>query len=224
MVHDAAGMDDFRAKRNRMVSGQIANRGIHSPAILRAMRVVPREHFVHPDMAEFAYEDAPLPIAEGQTISQPYIVAAMIEAAEVRSGDKVLEVGTGSGYAAAVLAEIANRVYAIERHESLTDSARDRLDALGYRNVELRTGDGTFGWPESSPFDAILVSAGGPDVPRSLKEQLVIGGRLLIPVGREFEQRLIKVTRIDEDTYTQEDIFAVAFVPLIGQQGWAEDS
>src|SRR4051812_21830757 len=169
--------------RARMVKVQIARRGVRDRSVLDAMRRVPREAFVQPGFEEFAYEDGPLPIGEGQTISQPYIVAAMIEAAEVRPGDHVLEVGAGSGYAAAVLGQIAAKVIAIERHEALTERARERIESLGYDNIEIRTGDGTCGLSEEAPFDAILVAAGGPEVPKALKDQLAIGGHLVIPVG-----------------------------------------
>jgi protein-L-isoaspartate(D-aspartate) O-methyltransferase len=210
--------------RDRMVDVQIARRGVRDRHVLDAMRHVPREAFVEPGFEEFAYEDGPLPIGEGQTISQPYIVALMIEAAEVKPGHSVLEVGAGSGYAAAVMSRIAERVYAIERHPSLGNSARQRFKKLGYDNIELRVGDGTRGWPEAAPFDAILVAAGGPDVPPALKEQLAIGGRLVIPVGEEDRyQTLIKLTRKSDAEFEEENLGAVAFVPLIGEQGWAED-
>lgn len=213
-------MSSFHA-RERMVEAQIARRGVRDRAVLDAMREVPREAFVTPGYEEFAYEDGPLPIGAGQTISQPYIVALMIEAAQLRPDDKVLEVGAGSGYAAAVMSRIAKRVYAIERHESLTKEAARRFDELGYDNIELRTGDGTCGWPEEAPFDAILVSAGGPSVPESLKSQLTIGGRLIIPVGGGgSSQTLRQITRTSEDRYEEEDLGAVAFVPLIGEHGW----
>ncbi len=210
--------------RERMVETQIAGRGIRDRLILDAMRSVPREAFVDPGFEEFAYEDGPLSIGEGQTISQPYIVALMIEAAEVKPGDSVLEVGAGSGYASAVLSRVGGRVHAVERHRSLADKARERLSTLGYDNVELRIGDGTLGWPEAAPFDAILVAAGGPEPPQALKEQLAIGGRLVIPVGgNERHQTLLKVIRVSEMQYEQEDLGAVMFVPLIGAQGWSED-
>jgi protein-L-isoaspartate(D-aspartate) O-methyltransferase len=206
-----------------MVDTQIAGRGIRDGHVLEAMRTVPREVFT-PGMEEFAYEDGPLPIGEGQTISQPYIVALMIEAAEVRPRDRVLEVGAGSGYAAALLSRIASKVYAIERHASLAQEAAERFEKLAYTNIELRVADGTRGWAENAPFDAILVAAGGPEVPESLKEQLAIGGRLVIPVGtRETRQSLRKITRTSEHRYEEEDLGGVAFVPLIGEQGWAED-
>ena len=217
-------MLDLARARDRMVDIHIARRGVRDPYVLEALRRVPRESFVEPGFEEFAYEDSPLPIGEGQTISQPYIVALMIEAAEVKPGDSVLEVGAGSGYAAAVMGQIADRVYAIERHPSLGESARQRLKKLGYDNVELRIGDGTQGWPEVAPFDAILVAAGGPEVPPTLKQQLAIGGRLVIPVGEEARyQNLIKLTRKSEAEFEEENLGAVAFVPLIGEHGWAED-
>src|SRR3954471_5977037 len=210
--------------RNRMVDVQIAQRGVRDRSVLDAMRRGPREAFVQPGFEEFAYEDGPLPIGEGQTISQPYVVALMIEAAEVRPGDHVLEVGAGSGYAAAVLSHIADRVYAIERHPSLGEAAQRRFERLGYDNIELRVGDGTKGWPEAAPFDAILVSAGGPEVPPALKQQLAIGGRLVIPVGKDrHDQALLKITRTRAAAFEQDNLGAVAFVPLIGEQGWAED-
>ena len=211
--------------RERMVDRQIAARGVRDPRVLAAMRRIPREAFVAPDCAAFAYEDGPQPIGEGQTISQPYMVARMIEAAGVKPGDSVLEVGAGSGYAAAVLREIADRVHAIERIPALAESARRRLDALGYDTVALRAGDGTLGWPEAAPFDVIVVSAGGPAVPDALKAQLARGGRLIIPVGaRRGGQKLLRITRADADRYAEEDLGLVTFVPLIGAQGWAEDA
>ena len=210
--------------RERMVNVQIARRGVRDPRVLEAMQEVPREQFVDPGFEEFAYEDSPLPIGAGQTISQPYIVALMIEAAEIKPDDRVLEVGTGSGYAAAVLSRIAKRVYTIERHESLAETAKARLAQLGYDNVEVRVGDGTRGWPEAAPFDAILVAASGPEVPQALEEQLAIGGRLVMPVSEEvWKQSLRKITRTSATAYQEEDLGAVQFVPLIGDQGWSED-
>nr|WP_250811378.1 protein-L-isoaspartate(D-aspartate) O-methyltransferase [Neorhizobium tomejilense] len=216
-------MVDYQRMRDHMAEIHIRRRGIRDEHVLNAMRAVPRERFVAEGMAEFAYEDAPLRIEEGQTISQPYIVAAMIEAAELRAGDRVLEVGAGSGYAAAVMGQIAERVYAIERHEPLAASARQRLADLGYDNVEVLAGDGTRGLPDQAPFDAIVVAAGGPAVPEALKEQLAIGGRLVIPVGGEFSQTLCKVIRHTATSYEESNLGAVMFVPLIGEQGWAED-
>lgn len=213
-------MPDQSRARDRMVDAQIACRGIRDPYILDAMRGVPREAFVEPGFEKFAYEDGPLPIGEGQTVSQPYIVALMIEAAELKPGCRVLEVGAGSGYAAAVMSRIAEHVHAIERHSKLGEAARRRFAKLGYDNIELRIGDGTKGWPEAAPFDAILVAAGGPDAPKALKDQLAIGGRLVIPIGDETrDQRLLKITRASATTFEQEDLGGVRFVPLIAEQG-----
>jgi protein-L-isoaspartate(D-aspartate) O-methyltransferase len=206
-----------------MVESQLEGRGIRNNHVLEAMRHVPREAFVPEGFEEFAYEDGALPIAAGQTISQPYIVALMIEAAGIESGDAVLEVGAGSGYAAAVMSRIAKTVYAIERHAALADEARSRLARLGYGNVVIRVGDGTRGWPEKAPFDAILVAAGGPEVPDTLTQQLAIGGRLVIPVGGDAGQTLRKITRLEEHRYEEENLGGVAFVPLIGEHGWTED-
>ena len=216
-------MVNFSRQRHRMVKDQIAQRGIRSLHVIEAMRRVPREVFV-PGFEDFAYEDSPLPIGHKQTISQPFMVAMMIEAAEVEPGDMVLEVGAGSGYAAAVLSRIAAKVFAIERHSSLAEAARKRLAHLCYDNVEIRSGDGTRGWPDAAPFDAILVAAGAPDVPNALKEQLAIGGRLIIPVGEvERCQTLRKMRRLSDGAFDEEDLGAVAFVPLIGKSAWAED-
>jgi protein-L-isoaspartate(D-aspartate) O-methyltransferase len=217
-------MPDYRRAREQMVEFQMARRGIRDAGVLEALRQVPREEFVDPGFEEFAYDDGPLPIGANQTISQPYIVALMIEAAQLQPTDRVLEVGAGSGYAAAVMSRIAARVYAIERHAQLVEAARRRLERLGYKNIELRVGDGTRGWPEAAPFAAILVAAGGPEVPATLKEELAIGGRLIIPVGlQQFHQTLRKVTRLSETQYGEDDLGCVAFVPLIGEQGWPED-
>lgn len=215
-------MTETEAARNRMVDAQIARRGIKDERVLAAMRDVPRENFTAPGFEEFAYEDSALPIAEGQTISQPYIVGAMLAGAEIEPGEKVLEVGAGSGYAAAVASRIAGQVLAIERHAALTEAASKRLADLGYTNVTLKTGDGSRGWPEEAPFDAIIVSAGGPAVPDALKQQLVVGGRLVIPVGPADEQRLVRLTRTGRETFEQDDLGAVRFVKLIGAGGWAE--
>jgi protein-L-isoaspartate(D-aspartate) O-methyltransferase len=201
-----------------MVDEQIAGRGISNARVLAAMREVPREEFVDPGYEEFAYDDAPLPIEAGQTISQPYMVAMMIEAAEIAPDDRVLEVGAGSGYAAAVMSRIAKQVYAIERHEVLGTLAKERVARLGYDNIELRVGDGTRGWAEAAPFDAILVAAAATEAPQPLKEQLAIGGRLVIPVGEQrWPQSLRKITRTSATGYESEDLGAVAFVPLIGE-------
>lgn len=207
-----------------MVQRDIAGRGVRHPAVLRAMATVPRETFLTPDLAEFAYEDHPLPIAEGQTISQPYIVAVMLEAAEVGPQDRVLEIGAGSGYGAAVLSLVAAEVWSIECHEALACGAQQALDELGYDNAHVIWGDGTLGWPEAAPFDAIIVTAGGPSVPEALLEQLDDGGRLVIPVGPETRgQELIRVRR-DGDGFHEEFLGAVRFVPLIGSQGFGGHS
>ena len=214
-------MADLSEARRQMVAHQIQERGVRSPLVARAMREVPREEFMSEEMREFAYADSPLPIAEGQTISQPYIVAYMIEALGLEGGERVLEVGTGSGYAAAVLGRIAHEVYTIERHPSLALSARLSLERLGYRNVHVIEGDGTLGWPQAAPYDAIVVAAGGIDMPFALRGQLAMGGRLVIPVGpTPREQRLVRVTRVDENDYEEDDLLPVRFVPLIGEQGW----
>ena len=213
--------NEYRARRQACVARQIEARGVGDPLVLAAMRTVPREAFVPPHLAEQAYDDGPLPIGVGQTISQPYIVAFMIEALHLHGGERVLEIGAGSGYAAAVLSRIAGEVYAIERIGELAGRARENLARGGYGNVHVRHADGTEGWPEAAPFDAILVSAGAPDVPRSLVRQLAIGGRMVVPVGREpGSQALIVVTRTGEDATSREDIADVRFVPLIGKEGW----
>ncbi len=213
--------NDSRDKREQMVRDQIAGRGVRDSAVLEAMRAVPREAFLPPELEEFAYHDTPLPIAEGQTISQPYIVALMTEALQLRPGDRVLEIGTGSGYAAAILGRVASEVYTIERHEELAAVATRRLRELGFHNVRVRHGDGTLGWPEHAPFDAIVVTAGGPKVPRALLEQLAVGGRLVIPVGEEKDlQTLLRVMRTPDGRLVEEDLGGVRFVPLIGAEGW----
>ena len=213
---------DFARARAEMVEHQIARRGVRDPLVLEAMARIPREAFVLPGWEEEAYEDQPLPIAERQTISQPFIVAYMIEAAALKPGDRALEIGTGSGYAAAVMAPIAERVYTIERHPALAESARQRLRDLGFDNVEVRVGDGTLGWPDAQPFDAIIVTAGGPKVPAGLRAQLAVGGRLVIPVGEStHRQSLVRVTRDSPSDYREEDLADVAFVPLVGEAGWS---
>jgi protein-L-isoaspartate(D-aspartate) O-methyltransferase len=220
-----AGWTDRSAERAHMVEHQLARRGIRDSRVLDAMRTVPRERFVGADMAEFAYDDTPLPIDEGQTISQPYIVAVMLEALQLHAEDRVLEVGAGSGYAAAVVGQIAHRVWAIERYRTLAEGARRRMAELGYDNVEIVAGDGTLGWEEHAPFDAIVVAAGGPEVPKPLLDQLAVGGRLVIPVGVEARaQELVRVTRLAEHEYVEDRLGRVQFVPLIGSAGWAIDA
>jgi protein-L-isoaspartate(D-aspartate) O-methyltransferase len=215
---------DFSKLRKDMVEKAIVARGVRSELVLNAMRSVPRESFLPKQLREFAYDDAPLPIEEGQTISQPYIVAFMTEALALRGGEKVLEIGTGSGYAAAVLSEIAADVYTVERHGPLAEKAAATLAEIGYDNVHVLHGDGTRGWPAHAPFDAIVVAAGGPTVPESLKEQLKIGGRLVIPVGADQRaQELVRVTRITQNEYRREDLADVRFVPLLGEEGWTPE-
>ena len=212
---------DFARLRRDMVDQQIASRGVRSPVVLKAMSEVPREAFLPQSLKEFAYEDSPLPIEAEQTISQPYIVAFMTEALDLEGGETVLEIGAGSGYAAAVLSRIAGEVYTVERIGQLAERAATVLGDLGYGNVHVRHGDGTLGWPEHAPYDAIIVAAGGPAVPDSLKRQLKVGGRLVIPVGSDLRaQELVRVTRTSEDEFKVEDIADVRFVPLIGEEGW----
>jgi protein-L-isoaspartate(D-aspartate) O-methyltransferase len=218
-------MLDPNLQRERMVQRQIADRGVRDPYTLAAMRKVPREEFIAPSLREFAYEDSPLPIEAGQTISQPYIVALMIAEAGIRPGDRVLEIGSGSGYASAVMAAIAKEVYAIERVSELAELARQRFERLGYDNIQVRVGDGTRGWPEAAPFDAILAAAGGPSVPEALLQQLAPGGRLVMPIGStRDQQRLVLVTRTENNRFVQKELGAVRFVPLIGEHGWRDDA
>lgn len=211
----------MREARQDMVERQLAARGIKEAAVLRAMGEVPREAFVPPKLRSFAYADQPLPIGAGQTISQPWIVARMIEAAGIGPGSRVLEIGAGSGYAAAVMAQMGARVLAIERDATLAAAARDRLRELGYE-VELRCVDGSGGAPRSAPFEAIIVSAAGPRLPDSLRRQLAPGGRLIMPVGSQWAQRLLRLTAPhpgDADA-EPEDLGGVRFVPLLGAEGW----
>lgn len=208
-------------RRNRHIEREVIGRGIRDPLVVAAMRKVRRELFVPAHLAAFAYDDRPLPIGSGQTISQPYVVALMIEAMQLAGGERVLEIGTGSGYAAAVLAAIAAEVFTIERIGELADLARANLTAAGCTNVHVRTGDGTLGWPEQAPFEAILVSAGAPEPPPALVAQLKIGGRLIVPAGPDPEgQQLMRLTRTSETAVASEALATVRFVPLIGRQGW----
>ncbi len=215
------GDDRMAAARERMIDRQLRARGIRSQRVLDAMRAVRRERYLPPELAEFAYADTALPIEQQQTISQPYIVAFMIDALRLDGGERVLEVGTGSGYAAAVLAHVAGDVFTIERHAPLAATARQRLQRDGLTNVHVHHGDGSLGWPEHAPFDAIVVTAGGPSVPRALQQQLAIGGRLVIPIGPDADsQQLVRVTRIAADRYREERLANVRFVPLVGAQAW----
>ena len=207
--------------QQEMIERQLIARGIRNPHVLRAMAEVPREAFVPQGLVEFAYEDTPLPIDESQTISQPYVVALMLEALELEPGATVLDVGTGSGYSAAVASRIAAAVYGIERHATLARAAAERCHRLGLSNVHIRHGDGTLGIPEHAPFDAIMVAAGGPSLPPALKAQLAIGGRLVIPIGTSPRvQNLLRIRRVDQENWKEEDLGPVAFVPLIGAAGW----
>jgi protein-L-isoaspartate(D-aspartate) O-methyltransferase len=206
-----------------MVDLQLAGRGIADPRVLAAFRDVPREAFLPEGLVEFAYQDAPLPIGDGQTISQPYIVAVMIEALELRGDERVLEVGAGSGYAAALLSRLAREVFTVERLPSLAEQARARLARLGYGNIQVLCGDGTLGWAEHAPYDAIVVAAGGPEIPPALLSQLAPRGRLVIPVGADAtSQVLMRVVREGESKFRREAMAPVRFVPLIGEQGWPE--
>lgn len=215
---------DRAEERRRMVAEQIEPWGVREPKVLAAMLAVPREAFVPAVERPFAYADMPLPIGAGQTISQPLVVADMTEKLLLQGGETVLEIGTGSGYAAAVLAEIAGAVYTVERIEMLAARARAALHQRGYDHVTVICGDGTLGYAAAAPYDAILVTAGGPRVPESLKRQLKIGGRLVMPVGSHvYRQYLHRVTRTGEDQWREEVLAPVAFVPLIGEEGWSED-
>lgn len=202
-----------------MVETQLIPRGIHDPLVLKAMGKVPREEFVPQHLRETAYHDNALPIAEGQTISQPYIVALMTQALELVGTEKVLEIGTGSGYQAAILAEIVQEVYSVERVTSLTDKAKQVLEKLGYRNIDFKVFNGTLGWPEHAPYDAVVVTAGAPEIPDPLVEQLKEGGRLVIPVGDSLSQDLLKIRKVKGKPLT-EDLGAVQFVRLVGEHGW----
>jgi len=214
-------MADFADLREEMVRRQIAGRGISGAPLLEAMREVPREAFVPARLALCSYDDSPLPIEAGQTISQPYIVALMIEAAGIAPGSKVLEIGAGSGYAAAVMGRIAASVTAIERHAELAVLAAARMERLGYGNVRIVHADGSAGWPDEAPYDAILAAASGSHVPDVLTRQLAIGGVLVMPIGEPHGlQSLVKIVRLGENSFRNEDLGAVRFVPLIGEMGW----
>jgi len=215
-------MIDFATLRERMVDRQIAARGLDDPALLAAFRAVPREDFVSGDYADYAYQDSPPPIESGQTISQPYIVALTIYAAGIQAGGKILEVGGGSGYAAAVMGQIADEVIAVERHRELVELAQLRMRRLGYSNVRIVEGDGTLGWPEEAPFDAIVAAASGSHVPQSWIDQLKPGGRIVTPIGGPHQvQTLVKITKNDDGSLGHEDLGGVRFVPLIGADGFA---
>jgi protein-L-isoaspartate(D-aspartate) O-methyltransferase len=218
-------MTDFAAERERMIDRTIARRGLDDPALIAAFRAVPREAFISGDYAQHAYADAPLPIESGQTISQPYIVALTIDAAKIGPQDKVLEIGAGSGYAAAVIGQIAREVVAIERHHELVELARERVRRLGYDNVRIIEGDGTCGCPAEAPFDAIVAAASGSHVPAVLIDQLRPGGRIVMPIGDPHSvQSLVKLTQAADGSLIREDLAAVRFVPLIGEHGFHDRS
>jgi len=222
MMLSRGAKNDLVKVRMRMVDEQIIARGIRDPRVITAMRKVPRHVFVEEALQNQAYSDHPLPIGEKQTISQPFMVALMTEAMQLKGMEKVLEIGAGSGYQTAILAEIAFKVFSIERIRSLTIQARKLLYDLGYLNVEIKFSDGTLGWVDESPFDAIIVTAGSPGIPQPLVDQLAIGGRLVIPVGDAADQELVRITKTEEGT-KREDLGGCRFVKLIGQHGWEEE-
>jgi protein-L-isoaspartate(D-aspartate) O-methyltransferase len=213
-------MTTSESRRQRMVSDQLRRRDIIDPNVLAAFANVPRDQFVPSELADHAYDDAPLPIGDGQTISQPYVVAITVQALDLRGHERVLEIGTGSGYAAAVLGQLAREVVTIERIEELARTAKARLASLGTLNVEVHCGDGSLGWAAKAPYEAIAVAAGAPRPPQSLLDQLAIGGRLVVPTGDPERQRLLRITRRDATTFTEEDLGDVRFVPLLGAEGW----
>lgn len=213
---------DFKNLRDSMVENQLIPRGIKDRRVLDAMRKIPRHLFMDESMWYKAYDDAALPVGEGQTISQPYMVAAMTELLELKGVENVLEVGTGSGYQAALLAELAREVYTIERIQSLSDRARKVLRNLGYENIHLKVGDGTLGWPEAAPFDRILITAGAPEIPEPLIEQLSEGGIILAPVGDRFSQQLVRVTK-QKGELSKEYHIPCVFVPLVGKYAWKKE-
>jgi protein-L-isoaspartate(D-aspartate) O-methyltransferase len=210
------------SRRQRMISDQLRRRDIIDPHVLAAFGVVDRAAFVPEELDDQAYSDGPLPIGNGQTISQPYVVAMTAQALALRGHERVLEIGTGSGYAAAILASIARDVETVERIESLALAAAERLARLGFHNVHVHCADGTLGWPLAAPYEAIAVAAGAPRPPRSLLDQLAIGGRLVLPHGSAEAQRLVRITRRAEDRFEEEDLGEVRFVPLLGAEGWPE--
>lgn len=213
-------MENLDRDRSIMIENHLKARGVRDPAVLRAMDEVPREAFLPEPMAEFAYEDSPLPIGEGQTISQPYIVAVMTEMLELDEDDRALDVGTGSGYAAAIISRIVREVHTVERHAALADRAEQTFRRLGYDNIHVHRGDGNLGLPGHAPYEAIAVTAAAPDVPETLKKQLTVGGRMVIPVGSSRGQELVLVRRLGKDEYERENRLEVRFVPLVGAEGW----
>ncbi len=213
---------DYAIARRLMVERQIVARGIQDFRVIEAMKRVPRHRFVEEALWSQAYGDYPLPIGEKQTISQPYMVALMTQSLELRGGEKILEIGTGSGYQAAILSQIVSRVYSVERIPALARRARQVLDSIGCRNVNIKLSDGSIGWENEAPFDGIVVTAGSPQVPAHYLEQLAVGGRLIIPVGGDDNQILKRIVRCGLQEYREEDLLDCRFVPLIGQDGWSE--
>lgn len=213
---------DYTVARRRMVQQQIVARGIDDSRLIEALNQVPRHFFVDEGLRGHAYADGSLPIGHKQTISQPYMVAAMSAALELQGQERVLEIGTGSGYQTAILAMLAKRVYSIERIAALAARARKTLDQLQISNVNIKIADGTLGWKDQAPFDGILVAAGAPDVPQEYLAQLAVGGKLVLPVGGFNQQSLIRITRLGEDQFRREELMGCRFVPLIGEAGWAE--
>jgi protein-L-isoaspartate(D-aspartate) O-methyltransferase len=212
---------NYEALREMMVESQLIPRGIRDERVLDAMRRIPRHLFVEDVIRHSAYDDMALPIGEGQTISQPYMVAIMTELLQLRGTEKVLEIGTGSGYQAAILAELAKEVYTIERIPVLTQRAKETLLSLGYENIHLETSDGTLGWPEGAPFDRILITAASPNIPEPLMQQLAVNGILLLPLGSRYSQQLLKISKTDQGV-TEEYHTPCVFVPLIGEHGWKD--
>jgi len=212
---------NYEKERGRMVDEQLVSRGVKDERVLATMRKIPRHEFLPEAIRGMAYSDSALPLGEGQTMSQPYMVALMTELLGLKGPERVLEIGTGSGYQAAVLAELCEKVYTVERIKTLADKTRVQLDRLGYKRVAIKIYDGTYGWKEMAPFDAIIVTAGSPDIPAPLVEQLKEGGRMVIPVGDRYGQQLITVVRTAEGMVTSRSIPCV-FVPLIGNHGWKE--
>lgn len=215
------GAEPFAVERFAMVERQLRRRGIRDERLLSAMYKVPRHEFVHQQNWAEAYADHPVAIGENQTTSQPYMIAAMLQAAEIKAQDRVLEIGAGSGYQTALLAELASQVFAVERYPSLADAAAKTLERLGYRNVKVIAADGSLGWPEAAPYDAIIVSAAAPRIPPALTEQLAPGGRLVIPVGDSQQQVVQLAQRDQQGNLTVHTLEGCRFVPLIGQQGFA---
>ena len=208
----------FTAARRRLID-ELRDKGIKDMAVLRALDLTPRHQFVPSGVRHRAYEDVPLPIGSGQTISQPWVHAIYLQTLALKGDEKVLEIGTGSGYQTVLLAHLCRHVYSIERIRALIETARDAITECGVRNVSLMVGDGTLGWPENAPYDAILVSAGSPEVPKPLLEQLAEGGRLMVPVGGREDQRLMEITRRGAQ-FEHRELSAVRFVPLVGEHGW----